>query len=411
MKLIVAFTLFVCCFASCFAELVVLTDEDFEQKFAEKDWLVKFHAPWCKHCKTLKPVFEELAAKVSHAGIGELDATKHKIAAKKYNVSSYPTIIYKQDGIVGKYDGPRSMAGLTAFLDRLNAPSCVDISDISEVGEHSAFSDGVTFVLVHKKGDSAVNELKSKFQHAASKLKQHASFAILAVDSDDSELLATEPAVILKVEPGRAHVRLPNAMSATEGAIIGFVTHNNYPLVSKFDNHNFKRLSHIPGKYIVAAVVDYSHEAETKAILEALEHAISPPVLSAAGADAGARFIFGHLDGVKWRTFVKHHRTMLPAILVLDQANDVHQTFPLSVSAKDLPTLKEQVASVVLTMVESVDDKDRWVASETPGLFEKLVYRFKSYYPYSLLALVLPVLFFVFAMLTPYPQEKKAKQH
>lgn len=410
MKLFFAVLLVLCFLAACVAELVVLTDEDFEEKFAEKDWIVKFHAPWCKHCKTLKPVFEELGAKVSHAGIGELDATKHKATAKKYNVSSFPTIIYKQDGVVGKYDGARTMEALTAFLDRLNAPAYVEINQLSELDQHSAFTDGVAFVLVHQRGDASANGVQTAFQKAATRLKQHASFAILPAE-EGSELVKAGGVSILKVEQGRSHIPMPNVNTDTdEDAIVSFVTDNNYPLVSKYDNHNFKRLSHLPGKYIVAAVVDYKR-SETAAIITALEQAVEPSVLSGAGPEVASHFVFGHLDGVKWRTFIKHHRTMIPAILVLDQASDLHQTFPLSVSAEDLPTLNEQLASIVLTLVHTVDDKDRWVASEAPGLLEKLSYRFKSYYPYSLLVVGLPVLFFVFAALTPYPKEKKVKMH
>jgi protein disulfide-isomerase-like protein len=401
------------CSLAC-SELITLTDENFDAKFAEGDWLVKFYAPWCKHCKTLKPIFAELGKKVSHAGIGEIDATSSKVTAKKYNVTSFPTIIYRQDGIVGKYDGQRSMEGLTAFLDRLNSPSCVDITSTEELNEHSAFSDNVTFVLVHPASITSQEQIAEKnaivttFKTIATKLKQHASFAILAAESN-SELGKLGRVSILKVEPRRPHVAMTNAASATAEDIEAFVAANNYPLVSRFDNHNFKRLSHIEGKYLVAAVVDYARTEETAAILGALELAVNPA--STAAAEDQARFIFGHLDGVKWRAFIKHHRTMVPSILVLDQANDLHQTFPLEAFTAERAALNDQVASIILGVVHSLDMKDHWIASETPGLFEKLIFRFKSYYPYSILVVALPVLFFVMAMLTPYPQEKKAKQH
>eukprot|EP00428_Durinskia_dybowskii_P071835 CAMPEP_0170404286 /NCGR_PEP_ID=MMETSP0117_2-20130122/26550_1 /TAXON_ID=400756 /ORGANISM="Durinskia baltica, Strain CSIRO CS-38" /LENGTH=429 /DNA_ID=CAMNT_0010661291 /DNA_START=13 /DNA_END=1302 /DNA_ORIENTATION=- len=421
--------LLLCLVVCSLSELIQLTDENFEEKFAEKDWLVKFYAPWCKHCKTLKPVFEELASKVSHAGIGEIDATKNKVTAEKYGVKSYPTIIYKQDGVVGKYDGHRSMAGLTAFLDRLNAPACIDVKNISEMKEHSAFSAGVSFVLVLSPAAAdpeQVNIIRTTFKDVSVKLKQHASFGILEVDlvtDADSNLLSKYgPIALLKVEEGREPRQMPSLSDTTSFVDIEkIVEENNYPLISKYDNHNFKRLSHIPGKFLVCAVVDYNRP-ETATILTALEQVLAPAT-SKLSSEERERFIFGHLDGVKWRNFIKHHRTMVPALLILDQANDLHQTFPLSPSASttaiassasaDTPTtltLHDQMTAIMLEMVDSVNKKDNWKTGDTPGLFEKLSYRFKSYYPYSLMVVALPLLFFLGAMMTPFPEEKKGKK-
>lgn len=406
-------------FVICGGELTKLTDEDFEAQFASKDWLVKFHAPWCKHCKTLKPIFEELALKVSHAGIGEIDATANKATAQKYNVTSFPTIIYKQDDVVGKYDGARTMRSLSDFVDRMNAPAYIEIKNVDEIHEQSAFSDNVTFLLAFNsmRNDQLFvrqrDTLIQNFKNVASKLKQHASFAMMGL-SDEESIRRSGDFSIGKVEPGRLSIQMRNPMDASTEQLEAFVEANNYPLVSRFDNHNFKRLSHIAGKYIVAAVVDYSDTAGTAAILAALEHAVSPSTLAAP--EDQVKFIFGHLDGVKWRTFIKHHRTMVPAILVLDQANDLHQTFPLTLTPADLqePTaardLKATVASIVLSIVHN-GAAERWKASEVPGIIEKMVYRFNSYYPASLLVILLPIAFTVMSLFTPYPQEKKVKQH
>ena len=390
------------------SELIKLSDENFEEQFNSKDWIVKFYAPWCKHCKTLKPIFEELGSKVSHVGVGDIDATSNKVTAAKYNVSSYPTIIYKQNGHVGKYQGHRSLEGLGQFLERLNSPSVMDIYDVSELALHAIYSDNVSFVLIHEKSDSTQDRtLLTTFKNVASKLKQHATFAILPVDKGSDILHGGQP-VVVKFEPGRLMVHMTNAATASEEDIHKFVEENNYPLVSKYDNHNFKRLSHIPGKYMVAAVVDYKR-SETAAILAGLEHAVSPHVLTNE-ADM-SRFIFGHLDGVRWRGFIKHHRTMVPALLVIDQASDLHQSFPLDVSSLDPTVLNAQMASIILDIVHNIDAKDRWLASEAPSIMEKISYRFKSYFPWSVLVIVLPIIFVAMSAMTPYPQEKKAKQH
>jgi thioredoxin-like negative regulator of GroEL len=64
--------------ASEVVEPVQLTDENF-QSLVEKDgkdqvWFIKFFAPWCGHCKHLRPTWDKLAAEFAssksvHIGI------------------------------------------------------------------------------------------------------------------------------------------------------------------------------------------------------------------------------------------------------------------------------------------------------------------------------------------------------
>lgn len=46
------------------------------------DVLVNFHAPWCAHCKTLEPVYEELAARlaaVPSVVVAKMDGTANEV--------------------------------------------------------------------------------------------------------------------------------------------------------------------------------------------------------------------------------------------------------------------------------------------------------------------------------------------
>uniref|UniRef100_A0A0E0GL01 Thioredoxin domain-containing protein n=1 Tax=Oryza nivara TaxID=4536 RepID=A0A0E0GL01_ORYNI len=105
------------------AEVITLTEETFSDKITEvgrarrvqikeKDtvWFVKFCVPWCKHCKNLGTLWEDLGKVMEGADeieIGQVDCGVSKPVCSK---------VFYEGEEVAKYKGPRNVESLKNFV-------------------------------------------------------------------------------------------------------------------------------------------------------------------------------------------------------------------------------------------------------------------------------------------------------
>ncbi|XWS52705.1 hypothetical protein CRYUN_Cryun11dG0093700 [Craigia yunnanensis] len=82
-------------------------------------WFVKFCVPWCKHCKNLGTLWDDLGKAMEgedEIEIGEVDCGVSKPVCSKVDIHSYPTFKLFYDGEeVAKYQGPRDVESLKTF--------------------------------------------------------------------------------------------------------------------------------------------------------------------------------------------------------------------------------------------------------------------------------------------------------
>lgn len=84
-----------------------------------KNVLIEFYAPWCGHCKSLAPIWDELGEKYKdheNIVIAKSDATANEFA--DVEVQGFPTIKYfPADGPMQDYNGGRTLDDFVKFLE------------------------------------------------------------------------------------------------------------------------------------------------------------------------------------------------------------------------------------------------------------------------------------------------------
>lgn len=96
--------------------------KEMRKKKASSGVLVMFYAPWCGHCKKMKPGFAKAsvrAADLGLVGFGAIDCTRrvNKNVCSQSDVGSFPTLKFFAGarGVGADYDGGRDENGILKF--------------------------------------------------------------------------------------------------------------------------------------------------------------------------------------------------------------------------------------------------------------------------------------------------------
>jgi len=104
--------------------VTIVTGETFKEIVMDpkKDVLFEMYAPWCGHCKTLAPIYDELASSLKDVDtitIAKMDATANDSPHSKYQAKGYPTLFFAPAGDKENpipYNGGRDLKSFTDFL-------------------------------------------------------------------------------------------------------------------------------------------------------------------------------------------------------------------------------------------------------------------------------------------------------
>jgi len=168
------------------ANVLDLEDRNFDGTLEEHDTaLVMFYAPWCGHCKKLKPEFEKAAKDLLNqehpVALAKVDCTEAgKDTCNRFDVRGYPTLKIFRSGELDKdYQGPRDANGIKKYMLAQVGPASKEVSSDEELTK--VLDSAKEVVVVACLEDSS--ELDT-FQKVASKMRENNAFAHSASTSD-----------------------------------------------------------------------------------------------------------------------------------------------------------------------------------------------------------------------------------
>ncbi|KAK7162146.1 hypothetical protein R3I94_004711 [Phoxinus phoxinus] len=119
-------------------DVLVLHSVNFDRALSENKYLlVEFYAPWCGHCRSLEPIYAEVAGLLKNGSsdvrLAKVDASEEKELANEFSVGGFPTLKFFKDGNrqnVTDFSGKRTVKGITMWLERHTGPSATVLSDV-----------------------------------------------------------------------------------------------------------------------------------------------------------------------------------------------------------------------------------------------------------------------------------------
>lgn len=172
------------------ASALQLTPDNWDSSVAGKTVFLKFFAPWCGHCKKMKPAWDKLMESYedSNVLVGDVDCIGDgKPLCDKVGVQGFPTIKYGDPDNLEAYQGGRDFESLDKFAKVLKPPCNVYTLEHCSVEDKVLIDDLSTASFeymnnlldvekseretIEKTFDGAVNDLQDQYQQLYQKKK------------------------------------------------------------------------------------------------------------------------------------------------------------------------------------------------------------------------------------------------
>jgi protein disulfide-isomerase A1 len=188
--------------------------------------LIEFYAPWCGHCKALKPEYDTASGLLDGVvKIAKVDCTEEKATCEKFGIGGFPTLKIFRDGTPSEYKGQRNAVSIVDVMKKQVLPAVSTLK--ADQVEAFKTSSNVVVIGTFKK-DAKEAETFSK---VANKLRDDFLFGTTTGDSNTVTLYKS-------FDEGK--VTFDGKF--TVEALTKFVNDKSVPLMDSIGPQNYEKL-------------------------------------------------------------------------------------------------------------------------------------------------------------------------
>uniref|UniRef100_A0A671N6X2 Protein disulfide-isomerase n=1 Tax=Sinocyclocheilus anshuiensis TaxID=1608454 RepID=A0A671N6X2_9TELE len=228
-------------------DVLVLHSVNFDRALSENKYLlVEFYTPWCGHCRSLEPIYAEVAGLLkngsSEVRLAKVEATEERDLAAEFNVDSFPTLKFFKDGNrqnVTDFSGKRTVKGITRWLERHTGPSATVLNDVKSA---EALLDANDVVVVGFFQDLEGDKAKTFYD--VTLIAVDVNFGITSNPELFKKYDVKSDSLVLfkKFDEKRADMPLAEESKLDKVEVISFIHTNSMKLVIPFNEENAEQI-------------------------------------------------------------------------------------------------------------------------------------------------------------------------